>query len=447
MFHWLSRYYRRMTRSILWRSGVRSDLQGGTAEAVVDTDGSLVPRFRSLPDPVTSPQDVGARGWRRTDLLLPALTLQASALEHNVALHAAWCAAAGVSQAPHAKTHLSPEIVRLQLDSGAWGMTAASVHQARFLAAVGARRVLLAQEVVDEANIRALLRLTEEYADLFVVPLVDSLDGVGALERHLRSEGAARRQPVLVELGLVGGRTGARSDAELDAVATAVHDSDALRLVGVEGFEGILPVGRDAESLARVDAYLARLAASAARLDSLGLFDEAQEILVTAGGSVYPDRVAALDRPVLSRPMRIVVRSGATVTHDHGPSASSVPLAPEAVHPSGALRPALDLWAAVVSTPEPGLALANFGKRDAPYDSHLPVVLDVLRDGVSVPRDGVTVRRMNDQHGFLRHDGELRVGDVLRLGPCHPCTAFDKWPLIPVLDDDGAVVGAVTTWF
>ncbi len=150
---------------------------------------------------------------------------------------------------------------------------------------------------------------------------------------------------------------------------------------------------------------------------------------------------------MLSRPLRVVVRSGGTVTHDHGPYAEVVPLAAEAGHPAGALRPALDLWAAVVSTPEPGLALINAGKRDAPYDSHLPVVLDVLRDGGSVPCVGVTVRSMNDQHGFLVHDGQLQVGDVVRLGPCHPCTAFDKWSLVPVLDDGDAVVGAVTTWF
>lgn len=71
----------------------------------------------------------------------------------------------------------------------------------------------------------------------------------------------------------------------------------------------------------------------------------------------------------------------------------------------------------------------------------------MLRDGVAVPSEGVTVERMNDQHGFLAHNDLLQVGDVLRLGPCHPCTAFDKWPLIPVLDDDDVVVGAVTTWF
>lgn len=406
-----------------------------------------LPRHRSLPDPTVDASEVGAQGWALDDLLLPALVLRGEALRHNVTLHARWCKAAGVSQAPHAKTHLSPEIVRLQLESGAWGITAATVHQARFLAEIGVRHIILAHQVADAANVRALVRLAEQRPEVTVMPLVDSVAGARLLDAHLRRAHASRPLPVLAELGIAGGRTGARSLDTLEAVARAVHDSELLTLVGVEGFEGILPVGRSAEHIARVDAYLARLADAVAVLDRLGLFDAADEILLTAGGSVFPDRVALMPRPSLSRSLRVVVRSGGTVTHDHGPDAAYVPLAPEAGHPLGGLRPALELWAAVVSTPEPGLALAAFGKRDAPYDSHLPVVLEVRRDGCPVDAEGVEVERMNDQHGFLRHDGQLEVGDVLRLGPSHPCTAFDKWPLVPVVDDRDMVVGAVTTWF
>ncbi|NJC72935.1 hypothetical protein HC031_24925 [Planosporangium thailandense] len=390
---------------------------------------------------------VGAQNWRLDDLLLPALTVRRSAIEHNVGLHAAWCAQRGVSQAPHAKTHLSPEIVRLQLESGAWGMTAATVHQARLLAEWGVRRIILAHEVVDPANIRALAGLLRQYPGLTVLPLVDSVDGVRALDRNLTAVRAGAPLPVLAELGLPGGRTGARTLDELERVGRAVLASETLVLAGVEGFEGILPGGRDAESLACVDEYVAALIDAVAHLDELGMFDGVDEILLTAGGSAFPDRLALAERPVLSRSLRLVVRSGGTATHDYGDHADIPPLAPEADHPLGALRPALELWAAIVSTPEAGLALAAFGKRDAPYDTQLPVVLGCRRDGQAVPVDGVAVTKLNDQHAYLAHDGRLRVGDVLRLGPCHPCTAFDKWPLVPVLDDEDAVVGAVTTWF
>jgi D-serine deaminase-like pyridoxal phosphate-dependent protein len=39
------------------------------------------------------------------------------------------------------------------------------------------------------------------------------------------------------------------------------------------------------------------------------------------------------------------------------------------------------------------------------------------------------------------------VGDLLEFGISHPCTAFDKWPLVPVLDDEARLTGLVTTVF
>jgi D-serine deaminase-like pyridoxal phosphate-dependent protein len=60
------------------------------------------------------------------------------------------------------------------------------------------------------------------------------------------------------------------------------------------------------------------------------------------------------------------------------------------------------------------------------------------------------VSALNDQHTYLR-DAEVVVGDVVRLGVSHPCTAFDRWTLIPVLDDADAdhprVVDLVRTFF
>ena len=179
------------------------------------------------------------------------------------------------------------------------------------------------------------------------------------------------------------------------------------------------------------------------RLDAQGAFAAAPEILATAGGSALFDRVAERLRfaAPLSRPVRVVLRSGCYLTHDDGAYAG--------VSPLPALRPAFELWARTLSCPEPGLAIAGFGKRDAPYDLGLPVVREVRRaaaDATAV--DGLRVEALNDQHAFIRDPpGALRVGDVLVCGISHPCTAFDKWSLIPLLDDRDVVAGAIRTLF
>jgi D-serine dehydratase len=390
---------------------------------------------------------LGSRGFDvgSGDLPLPLLALRESALAWNLDVMHRWCAERGVSLAPHGKTAMAPQLVRRQLEAGAWGMTAATVHQVAVMRAAGASRVILANEVVGGAELAWLGR--ERAAGIEVHVLVDSVEGVRLLDEGLAdaglvasSAGAGRGAavlPVLIELG--GARAGCRTDAQALAVADAVEAAPRLVLAGVEGFEGTLGADRSPETLAAVDAFLDRFRGLVETLDARGLFAGVREIVATAGGSALFDRVAERLRfpAPLSRPVRVVLRSGCYLTHDDGLYARATPLP---------LRPALELWARVLSCPEPGLAIAGFGKRDAPYDLGLPVVREVRR--AEADAAGLVVTALNDQHAFIGDPGGvLRVGDVVVCGISHPCTAFDKWSLIPVLDDDDVVVDVIRTLF
>jgi D-serine deaminase-like pyridoxal phosphate-dependent protein len=61
------------------------------------------------------------------------------------------------------------------------------------------------------------------------------------------------------------------------------------------------------------------------------------------------------------------------------------------------------------------------------------------------------VTRLNDQHAFLTLSPAAQqlvdVGSWIAFGVSHPCTVFDKWQLIPVLDERGRVVDLVRTFF
>ena len=375
--------------------------------------------------------ELGAQRYdlRRGDLPLPLLVLRESALAHNLRAMHGWCERHGLSLAPHGKTSMAPQLIRRQLDAGAWGMTAATVQQLAVMRAAGARRVIVANQVAGAAEIAWLAR--ERAAGCEVFCLVDSTAGVAQLDAGLAAARAEAPLGVLIELG--GARAGCRTRAQALAVAAAVEAAPRLVLAGVEGFEGTLGNDREPATLAAVDALLDRIAALVPELDGRGAFAGVPEILASAGGSALFDRVAERLRfaSPLSRPVRVVVRAGCYLTHDDGLYARVSPL-PE-------LRPALELWARVLSCPEPGLAIAGFGKRDVPYDLGLPVVRDAA---------GVVVEGLADQHAFLRDPaGVLGVGDVLRCGISHPCTAFDKWQLIPVVDDDDVVIEVVRTLF
>ncbi len=380
--------------------------------------------------------ELGAQGYDlgAGDLPLPLLVLREAALAHNLRVMHDWCDERGLALAPHGKTAMAPQLVRRQLEAGAWGMTAATVQQVAVMRAAGAQRVLLANQLVDPAGIAWLQR--ERAAGAEVLCLVDSIAGVDALAAGVRGAPLG----VLIEIG--GARAGCRTDEEAITVADAVAAAPQLVLAGIEGYEGTLGADRTPATLAAVDAFLARLRDLIAEFDAQGRFDEVSEIVASAGGSAMFDRVAEVLRfggaAPLSRPVQVVIRSGCYLIHDDGQYAR--------VSPLPGLRPALELWAHVLSCPEPGLAICGFGKRDAPYDIDLPVVRAVRRDGVAI--DGLTVTGTNDQHAFLADEhGVLRVGDVIVFGISHPCTAFDKWSLIGVLDEDDRVIDAVRTLF
>ena len=59
--------------------------------------------------------------------------------------------------------------------------------------------------------------------------------------------------------------------------------------------------------------------------------------------------------------------------------------------------------------------------------------------------------KLNDQHAFVQLSSTatdlIEVGTWLEFGISHPCTVFDKWPLIPMLDEQGRVVELIRTFF
>ncbi|GAA2446585.1 amino acid deaminase [Streptomyces glaucus] len=406
------------------------------------------PRFKGLPSDADG-LTVGELAAQRRNLFTggfttPVLALSAERLAHNLRLMETYAARHGLAFAPHGKTSMAPQLFARQIEHGAWGITLAVPHQVRVARAFGVRRIFLANELVDPAALRWLSAELAADPGFRFVCYVDSVRGVHLMDAALA--GAGRPVDVVVELAAgEDARTGARTEAECAAVADAVAAAPTLRLAGVAGYEGEVPRA-DPE---RVRAWLGRLVSLAAAFDAAGRFADLDEIVVSAGGSAWFDAVAEVFAgiPELSRPVLKLLRSGAYVSHDDGHYRRLTPF--NRVPGQGALESAFRLWAQVVSRPSPHQAFLNAGKRDAAHDLDLPVARVVRRDGAERPAAGITVSALSDQHTWLRTDPEadLRVGDWLGLGLSHPCTSFDKWPLIPLAEADGTVVDYIRTFF
>ncbi|MFE9583079.1 amino acid deaminase [Nocardia sp. NPDC006044] len=385
----------------------------------------------------------------------PLLTIDRSAVDANVARMAEWARAAGVRLAPHGKTTMSPQLWAQQLTAGCWGITLATVWQVQVARSFGVARILLANALVDPVGLHWVAAESAKDPDFEFVCWADSVETVELMDEHLRPAPGAAKVRVLVELGGPHGRTGARTVEQAHAVAAAIAAAQRLTLAGVGGYEGALAHDRTTEGVDTVRHYLDELARLHRDIAAAGQYSDAA--IVTAGGSAYPDlvveRLAGLadEQGAQGVPTSVVLRSGAYIIHDDGFYAGISPFAASrSDHP---LRSAMHGWARTISRPEPGLALLDAGKRDLPYDEGLPVPQFVAGKGGSAVDPAATVSALNDQHTFLRlpEGSEPPVGAVVRLGLSHPCTAFDKWRLIPVIDDADAesprVVDLLHTFF
>jgi D-serine deaminase-like pyridoxal phosphate-dependent protein len=394
----------------------------------------------------------------------PLLVLRESAVAHNIAAMAAYCRAAGVSLAPHGKTTMAPQLMARQLAAGAWAVTAATIGQALIYREFGIPRIVLANELTDPAGIAWLAGEMAADPGFDCYLYVDSQYGVALLDSALRACGAVRPVRVLVELGYPGGRTGCRDTGEAIAVAEAAAAAPALRVAGAAGFEGLIGHDREPQTVAEVARFCRALRALGERLAAAEA--GADGVILSAGGSAFFDVVVQEltgDWAGGGAPL-VVLRSGVYVAFDDGLYARIAPgsggqpgSGPPGDGPPGdgagpepALEPALELWAHVLSRPEPGLALACAGRRDVGFDSGMPVPLRFRKPGGQlVPAAGSHVSALDDQHAYVRlpPGADLAPGDLVCLGVSHPCTTFDKWRVIPVVDDGYHVIDAVHTFF
>jgi len=414
--------------------------------------------------PLSSPalpiSAIGAQRWSLLagDLPLPQAVICDSALAHNHAWMRDFTASTGVLLAPHGKTTMAPQIFAQQLAAGAWGITVANVQQLVICVRFGVRRIIMANQLLGRAEVGVVIHLQEAHPDLEFHFLIDSQAQLTSIERVADWQSMSRKLTALVELGVAGGRTGARTFDEAVGVARAVAASKTIALSGLECYEGLQITGDSGRDAIMVAGLMQRVHDVALACDREGLF-AGRSIILTAGGSAAFD-IVARDLPMkLSKPVLTILRSGCYVTHDsgfynrmlEGVKARSG----TAWQSRPGLRPALEVWSRAQSCPEPGLAILTMGKRDASFDLEMPIVCKRYRPGIdTAPQPAPAtwkIANMNDQHAYLRFsaddDAAPQVGDLVGCGISHPCTTFDKWRALLTVDDDYRVTGAIRTFF
>ena len=364
----------------------------------------------------------------------PIMVIKESAVKNNIAQMMSFCNLVDAELAPHVKTTMSPQLAQMQVAAGATALTIANFWQASIFLKHGFKNLIIANEVLDPTAIKEIAKINKQ-KQAEIIFYVDSILALEIIQKHTPVEG---EQNLFIEIGTENGRGGVRELSLVEQIAQRISADKRLNLIGVTGFEGAVPdVARGRRGEKKISKFCQKIVAAA---ELAYPYKSDQQFVISAGGSAYFD-IVARELNKFEKPRRLLLRSGGYITHDHRYYEDIYPFASS----DRSFQPAIEVWAQVISKPEKDFGVLNLGKRDIGNDLHNPIPIKSY-DG-QVKSFSAVIEKLNDQHGYLRGRQEFSLAQLIGLGISHPCTTFDKWGLIPLVNDNYDLIDCLQTFF
>jgi D-serine deaminase-like pyridoxal phosphate-dependent protein len=330
------------------------------------------------------------------ELETPALLVDLDILEANLSRLADYTRRHNLHLRPHTKTHKIPAIARMQIESGAHGITVAKSGEAEVMAAAGLDNILLAYPVLGAQKLARLAALARKKR---IVIAIDSVVTAEAISQAAHSGGS--RIDVLVELDVGMRRCGVASPEEAVRLAQVVDKLPSVRFAGVNLFPGHI-WSLPADQAAALSEVSAKLTAVLDRLAESGFQCE-----VVSGGTTP----TALQSHLVTRLTEI--RSGTYVFNDRntiGVGACSLSDC------------ALRVIVTVVSNAVSGRAIIDGGSKTFSSDRWLAGSKEGFGHVAEYPQ--IAFEGMSEEHGHLNLSGsdhQPKVGERLSIVPNHVC--------------------------
>ena len=334
-----------------------------------------------------------------TDPLLdtPCLLIDLDIVAANVARMAALARRSRVALRPHAKTHKSARIARMQLEAGAAGICVATVGEAEVMRAAGIADILIAYNIVGEAKLARLLPLC---ADGDITLTADSLE---VAEGYSRMAGAAGRTlPVLLEIDSGMHRTGVEPQlaGQLGGKIAALSGLEVIGILTHAGHAHDVTAQPEIEAVARHEAAAMRQARD--ELDRQGIPVQ----VVSAGSTITAPYLSSDDGITEIRPGTYVFNDLRTL--------EMYACTPDQI--------AATILATVVSV-GPDRVVLDSGNKTLTMTSTQQHGFGMIKNH---PLSNFV--RLSEEHGVARigaDDAQLQVGDRVQVLPIHICVCVD----------------------
>ncbi len=334
-------------------------------------------------------------GIDKQEIDTPALLIDLDMMEQNIQIMADFCADAGTSLRPHAKTHKSPIIAHKQIAAGAIGITCAKLGEAEVMVQAGIRDILIANQIVGKQKIRRLAHLSR-HADLIVA--VDDSQNLQDIGEAMVAVDSSVRVVVEVDTGM--GRCGTMPGTPTLELVRQITRTEGVRFCGLMGYEGhavALPTFTERKAVA--EESIARLVETKHLLEKHGI-----PVPMMTGGGTGTYNITG------KHPEMTEIEAGSYVFMD------AMYQSVGGLHePFGC---ALTLLTTVVSRPAKDRLITDAGLKVASREFGLPRAKNIPE---------LQPIGLSEEHGRFEIVGEisLKPGDTIELIPTHCCTTVN----------------------
>jgi D-serine deaminase-like pyridoxal phosphate-dependent protein len=350
---------------------------------------------------------------RKADLDTPSLVVDLDAMTLNIADMAAFASEHRVHLRPHAKTHKTPAIGKMQLDAGAVGLTLAKLGEAEVFADAGCSDILIAYPLVGPIKQRRLLQLCDRAR---ITTVVDHAEIAEGLSRTM--SGSGHTLSVMVEIDTGMHRCGALPGTPACELATTV-----ARLPGLH-FAGLLTHEGHAMTAGTPDQVRASgLSAGEMIVETADLIRKAGlEVPVISVGLTATAKITAMVEGVTE------IRPGIYVFYDRG----------EVLH--GVVsweRCAARVLATVVTRPVPDRIVLDSGSKALSSD-RAGITPPVAGHGYVLGHPDWEVSRLSEEHAVVTvpSDAPVRIGERVEVIPNHICPVVNLFDSMVITRGD-----------
>ena len=362
-------------------------------------------------------------GKSLAEIETPQMLLDKTRLQNNIQHISQLANALDLKVRPHIKTHKCIEILRLQLDAGAVGITASKTDEALTFIENGVKSVTVAYPLVVESK---LDRLIESARDVDLRLIVDSFAGVEVISRV-----ATRHDKVVdiflkIDVGLH--RCGIREDnPRLVELAKAIDAAPSLNLIGLLSHAGHVygaPTADDVRKTAQEECQILNRVREQLKDNGLQLSEISVGSTPTVLASNTYDGITE-------------IRPGNYAFMDRTPLRFAL-IEPDQI--------ALTVLATVVSA-NADYFIVDTGSKTLSTDQGAHGIAGMEGFGLAYPLDRfqeqsgeMIIAKLSEEHGFVeRRDFDLPIGAKLRIVPNHSCVVANLAETYAVVADDKVV--------